>query len=71
MTLLTRLSNYTQKLSFDLFFALKNKQETGTWSVNKFEKRQGPVYTPKNRAYDWELEEAIERHPSNYKNRSK
>jgi len=71
MKLFTKVWNYVQDLSV---YTGKNRGETfdeEVMAINRAPKRHIQVYTDKTGLYDWEREEAMLRHPSNYKRRSK
>jgi hypothetical protein len=71
MKLLTKAWKYLQDLPF---YSGKNRGDTRDTvgiSINRVPKNGRQVYTAKTGVYNWEREEAVLRHPSNYKRRKK
>lgn len=69
MNLFTKVWNYLQDLNV---YTGKDRSETldeDVMALNRRQSRNASVYTD-SKVYDQEREEAMWRHPSNYKNRS-
>jgi hypothetical protein len=67
MNLITKLYIYLQNLSMPARFSRRQTGYSDGITVNTSTPRPIRVYTRNNRVYDWEREEAISRHPSNYR----
>lgn len=70
MKLLTKLLIYFQNLGVYSGEGREQTEDLDVMSVNSSQIRHHNRYTPKPTIYDWQLEEAKWRHPSNYKKRS-
>ena len=71
MKLLTKAWKYLQDLPF---YSGKNRRaprNPDVISINRVPKSRKSVYTAKPCVYNWEREEAVLRHPSNYKRSKK
>lgn len=71
MNLLTKLYVYLQNLGVYDGQDRDISKDADVMSINESQNRRTSGYTSKNGVYNWELEEAKWRHPSNYNKRSK
>jgi len=69
MNLLTKLYVYLQNLGVYNGQGRDISEDVDVMSINVSQNRRNSGYTSNNGVYDWELEEAKWRHPSNYNKR--
>lgn len=71
MNLFTKLYVYLQNLGVYDGKDRSITEDIDVMSINVSQNRRNSGYTRSSGVYDWELEEAKWRHPSNYNKRSK